>query len=259
MKKNQKDTNKKTKHYRKCMEQKYLEDSYLKEINTKIKKITEQQYLVLEETITYAESGGQPSDEGKIIKNDKEYEIVYAKKMENGISHMLKEKTIELNEGDEIKLILNWEKRYTLMKMHSSAHVLIAAINQINPKIKVTGNQLGEKESRMDINTEELNNEEIQKIEQKANQIIQEEHQIKHRILTKEEAMENQELFKLDGKNPKEMIEKFDIIRTTEIENVDEQIDGGTHVKNTKEIGKIKITKTKNKGKNNKRMYWEIE
>lgn len=137
--------------------------------------------------------------------------------------------------------------------MHTSSHILSAIINQETQAL-ITGNQLEEQESRMDFNAKKIDKETIEKIETKANQIITSNIEIKISFERKEIAMQRPELFKLKDVLPK----NIPIFRIVSIGNFDIQADGGTHVKNTKEIGKIKITNFKNKGAENKRIYWQL-
>jgi misacylated tRNA(Ala) deacylase len=228
----------------------YQTDAYAKECEANIIKV-EGKFAYLDKTIFYPQGGGQPSDTGKIIdEKGNEYKVIFAKNSGEDIILELDKEGI--SEG-KAKCILDWDRRYKLMKMHTSAHIISAIINQKFEAL-ITGNQLGEQESRMDFNAKKIDKETIEKIEEEANQIIASNMEIKISFESKEKAMQRPEIFKLKDVLPK----NIPIFRIVSIGNFDSQADGGTHVKNTKEIGKIKITNFKNKGAENRRIYWQL-
>ncbi len=229
-----------------------LDDSYAKECSAKITKVSEGKFVVLGKTIFYAHGGGQPSDTGKIICNNKEYKVVFAKQFGDEISHEVSEHG--LKEGDKVKCVLDWEKRYKHMRMHTSAHILAAVINMEIGAL-ITGNQLGEEESRMDFNVPEFDRELLKTFEHKANEAIQKGLEITIAYEEREKALQRSELFRLKDVLPK----NIPVLRIVSIGALDVQADGGTHVHNTKEIGKLKITDFKNKGAENRRIYWKLD
>ncbi|MEK6957410.1 MAG: alanyl-tRNA editing protein [archaeon] len=231
----------------------YLDDSYSKECDATVLKVTDGKFVVLDKTIFYPQGGGQPSDTGKItFSNAKEYEMVFAKQFPEEISHEVSEHG--LKEGDKVKCILDWEKRYRYMRMHTSAHILAAVINREIGAL-ITGNQLGEEESRMDFNVPEFDRELLKTFEHKANEAIQKSLEITLAYEEREKALQRPELFRLKDVLPK----NIPTLRIVSIGTLDVQADGGTHVHNTKEIGKLKITGFKNKGAENRRIYWKLE
>ena len=117
----------------------YLGNSYLKEIESEIIEINKK-FLMLDQTIFYCQGGGQPYDTGKIIYKDKEYNIISVKNVEGKILHEL-ENTEGLNINDKIKCVINWGRRYKLMRMHTAAHLLGAIFNSEKNTL-ITGNQL---------------------------------------------------------------------------------------------------------------------
>ena len=228
-----------------------LEDSYLKENEAKIEKINKNS-IILDKTIFYPQGGGQPYDTGKIIFNQKEYKIISVKKIEGEIIHEL-ENVEELNINDKIKCVIDWERRYKLMRMHTSAHLLSAMFNNEN-KVLITGNQLDFEISRIDFSLEELDREKINEYFKLANEYIQKDLKVKVYSLPKEEALKIPSVIKLAGALPP----NIPILRIVEIENVDVQADGGTHVKSLKEIGMIILDRIENKGSKNRRVYFKL-
>jgi misacylated tRNA(Ala) deacylase len=119
----------------------FLEDSYLKECDATVQSVTDGRCEVLDRTIFYAKCGGQPNDTGKIIKGDKVYKVVYAGTFSCEISHEVD--PVGLQVGDKVNCILNWERRYKLMRSHTAAHVIASLLNQGTGAL-ITGNQLEE-------------------------------------------------------------------------------------------------------------------
>ena len=221
----------------------FVENPYLKEFESKIKKI-ENNNIILEETAFYARSGGQPGDIGKIILNEKEINIIDTiYDHEKNITHIC-EDINNLKIGDKINGKINWQNRYKHMRMHSALHLLCSLI-----PYDVTGGQISYQKSRLDFNAEDKIEKE--EIENKINQLVKEDHQISYQWITNEELAKQPELVRTMSVKPPITNNK---IRLVKIGNIDLQPCGGTHVKSTKEIGEIKIGKIENKGKMNRRV-----
>jgi len=229
----------------------YLDDSYLKEFEAEVKEVNNGKFIVLDKTVFYASGGGQPHDEGKLIKDGKEFKVVFVGKFEGKISHEVDSEGLKV--GDKVKGVLDWERRYKLMRSHTASHVLSAVLHK-DAGALITGNQLDVNKCRDDFSLEDYNPEKIKEYIEKANEIIKQNLDVKAYYLSKEEAMKDKELFKLAAGFKHEL----DKIRIIEIGNYDKQADGGTHVKNTKECGVIKFLKCENKGKSNRRVYFEL-
>jgi len=230
----------------------FLNNSYLKECESTVTKVTDRKFIVLDKTIFYGQSGGQPSDTGKLVtSNGEEYKVIFAKSFGENVSHEVDKEG--LKEGDKVNCILNWKNRLQYMKMHTSAHILAGVINKEIGAL-ITGNQLGLEESRMDFNVPEFDKELLKSFEEKTNEMISQELEIKIAYEDRETALARPELFRLKDVLPKDI----PTLRIISIGDFDIQADGGTHVANTKEIGKIKIVNFKNKGKENRRVYWKL-
>ena len=210
----------------------YMEDSYLKEFKTKVKSVKDGKFVVLEETAFYPNAGGQPYDTGILKTQDKEYKVIFVGKFGGEISHQVEPEG--LKEGDEVTGIIDWERRHRLMRMHSAAHVLSAILYKEAGAL-ITGGQLDIEKSRTDFNLENFDREKMIEYIGKANEIIQKDLPIHVKFMPRAEAEKDPSLQKL----AKGLPEGIDTIRIVEIENFDQQADGGTHVKSTKEIGKI--------------------
>ena len=221
----------------------FLEDSYLKDFQTKLVSVTDNK-IILEQTIFYAKSGGQPGDIGTLKINKETIEIIDTIKENNNIIHISNNKVIK-TDNDSVYGKIDWDKRYKFMRMHSALHLICAVI-----PFGVTGGQIGYDKSRLDFDLKDQNiiKEEI---EEKVNQLILENHTIDYKWITSEELDNEPELVRTMSVKPPRTSAK---IRLVKIGNVDLQPCGGTHVKNTKEIGKVSIIKLENKGKKNRRI-----
>ena len=222
----------------------FLNNSYLKELECKIVNINNNQ-IILNQTIFYAKSGGQPGDTGTLSNNENDINIIDTTyDVEKNIIHITDEDiNFEINE--KIKGKINWETRYKHMRMHSALHLLCSII-----PFDVTGGQIGNDKSRLDFNVQDskIDKEEI---EYRINEIVKEDHQISYQWITNDELDQQPDLVRTMSVKPPKTTNK---IRLVKIGNIDIQSCGGTHVKSTKEIGKIKIGKIENKGKLNRRV-----
>ena len=230
----------------------YMDDSYLKSWNAKVVSVTDDKYIVLDNTAFYPKGGGQPWDEGSIIKDDQEYKVVYVGKFSGNISHEVDKPG--LKEGDQVRCELDWERRYAYMRYHTASH-LISNILYKKADAKITGNQIEMDKTRMDFSMQDYSPEKLRAFVDEANSIIEQDLPITIDYMTRDEVLGKPELARLAVGLPKN-IKEFRIVR---IGDIDEQVDGGTHIKHLNEIGKIKATKTVNKGKNNRRMYFVLK
>ena len=223
----------------------YMVDSYLKEFNSTIEKI-DRNNITLGSSAFYPFSGGQPNDKGKLIGNDEVYAVINVFKDGNEIVHEVEKEG--LNVGDKVHGVIDWERRYKLMRMHTAAHLLSAVIHNETGAM-IAGNQLNVEISRMDFNLEKFEKEKFYEYCEKANALILKKLPVKSYFVEKD--------------TPtlllKKLPEIFERMRSVEIEGVDLQPDGGTHVRNIEEIGEIELTKVENKGKNNRRIYYKLK
>lgn len=230
----------------------YLNDSYLRNWTAKVVSVKDEKFVVLDRTAFYPESGGQPCDYGLIRKNGDLFKIVFVKKISGIISHELDKSG--LNEGDIVECEIDWVRRNMMMRMHTASHILSAVIFRTSDA-KITGNQLGIEQSRMDFSMTNYSQEKLHAFVEEANREIQRNLSVSHYFISCDDALKKPELARL----AKGLPENIKIIRVVKIGDVDEQADGGTHVKNTSEIGKIRFVKSENKGKDNRRLYFVLE
>jgi misacylated tRNA(Ala) deacylase len=229
----------------------YSEDSYLKECDSVIVSIKDGKYVALDQTIFYPKGGGQPWDTGKITIESEMYNVVYVGKFSGEISHEVDH--VGLKEGDRVHCLLNWERRYRLMRSHTAAHVF-ASLLCTGAGVLVTGNQLEEDKIRFDFSLEKFDRGILQEYVDKANELFKKDIPVKWYELPREEALKIPGLIKMAEAFPPDIPR----LRVVEIVGVDKQADGGTHVKNLKEVGQIRLLKTENKGKSNRRIYFTL-
>jgi len=230
----------------------YMDDSYLKSWNAKVVSVSDNKYVVLDKTAFYPKGGGQPCDTGVISKDGQKFKVVYVGKFSGKISHEVDKPG--LKEGDKVQCEIDWERRYTYMRYHTASH-LISNILYKRADAKITGNQIELDKTRMDFSMQNYSPEKLRAFVEEANNIIEQDLPITIDYMTRDEVLGKPELARLAIGLP-EKIKEFRIVR---IGNIDEQVDGGTHISHLKEIGKIEVTKTVNKGKNNRRMYFILK
>ena len=256
----------------------YLTDSYLTSCKAKVLEVKEKEgnsqtskdgtaqaskegndqggigkFIFLDQTVFYPRGGGQPCDTGKLVSSKGEFLVIFVTKQEGKIAHETSgECTLQV--GDEVECIIDWSRRYKLMRMHTAGHIL-AAIMYSRKGILITGNQLDVDKSRFDFSMENFDKAAFQSLIDEANQQISRNLSVEVSSLPREEAMKVPGAVKLAVALPPEI----KTLRMVKIGDVDYQADGGTHVKNTSEIGKLVFLGADNKGKNNRRIYYTLE
>ncbi len=213
--------------------------------------VKEGKFVVLDQTIFYAKGGGQPYDTGKIIKGSDVYNVVYVGKFSGEISHEVDHAGLQT--GDKVHLVLDWDRRYKLMRSHTAAHVVASLLNQGTGAL-ITGNQLDVDHIRFDFNLETFDRRVLETYLAKANRLFGTDVAVKWYELPREEAMKIPGVVKMAGAFPPDLPS----LRIVEIVGVDRQADGGTHVKNLREVGQVELLKTENKGKSNRRIYFKL-
>ena len=229
----------------------YMKDHYLKEFDAEVKEVNGK-FIVLDKTAFYPQGGGQICDNGKLIKDGGEYSVVFVKKMSSVVSHEVDKEGLKV--GDKIKGVLDWDRRYKLMRAHTAAHIISQVIHKETGAL-ITGNQLDLEKVRIDFSLETFDKEKLQGYVSEANNIIQQDLPLSIEFKTRDEALKIPQLSKLAAGLP-DFIEE---VRIVKIGDFDLQADGGTHVNSTKEVGKLEFIKAENKGKNNRRVYFQIK
>jgi misacylated tRNA(Ala) deacylase len=225
----------------------YLLDGYLQEFDATVEK-ADSDRIILDRTAFYPQSGGQPSDTGSLQKDGQKFNVLRVEA--TGLAHNVDR--MGLGEGDSVHGIIDWERRYRLMRSHTACHILSAVIFQ-ETGAKITGNQIDLERSRIDFSLELLDKTKMAEYVERANEIIKEDHSVETAIFPSAEALGIPDLVRLAMALPDR-----EEIRIVRVNGVDAQACGGTHVRSTIEVGGIKLIKAENKGKANRRIYFEL-
>jgi len=232
----------------------YQTDSYLREFSATVTSVDAGANAVaLDRSAFYPGGGGQPSDSGTLTAGGQTWLVKKAKKRGAEVWHFF--------DGDlppagvTVNGMLDWERRYKLMRVHTALHVLCGVIWR-DYGAQVTGGNMQLGRARMDFEFERMQRELVSEIEARINVEVEAARPVKVAILPREQAFQIPDLIRTKINLLPEGITE---VRTVEIEGLDLQADGGTHVANTSEVGRIKIVDYKSKGRINKRLVIELE
>ncbi|MCC3304912.1 alanyl-tRNA editing protein [Sneathiella sp. HT1-7] len=230
----------------------FRDDAYLTQTSAVVTGVNEQGGIILDQTVFYPTGGGQPGDKGKLILADgTNIEIATAVKgnTPDEIVHVPAEGSPLPDIGATITAEIDWDTRHRLMRMHSCLHLLSAVL-----PYPVTGGQVSDGKGRLDFDLPEatLDKEEITV---ELNRIINENHALTSDWISEEELDAKPELVKTMSVQPPRGAGR---IRLIKVEGVDLQPCGGTHVRNTSEIGEVRVRKIEKKGRQNRRVSLEF-
>ncbi len=228
----------------------YWKDAYMTEFEAKVTKVDGKR-LYLDKTAFYPAGGGQPNDAGRMSVNGKEYKIVDVKKERDEIMH-ISDTDFDATPNQTAKGMIDWDRRYACMRLHTTVHLIDAVFEKFYTSGMLTGGQIYPDRARFDVDMVGLTREKVQEILDKTNLIAKEGHDVVSKVISREEALSDQRLVRTEP--GRELIKSLETVRVVEIVGVDEQADGGTHVKNTREIGEIRLNEYINKGTHNKRI-----
>lgn len=233
----------------------YQTDSYLHKFDATIRSIDEEKRaLVLDRTIFYPGGGGQPPDSGTLSTREITYRVSRTKKEGENIFHFIEGDSPLPASGAKVSGEIDWDRRYQLMRTHTAMHILCGVIFR-DYGASVTGGSMDPLKGRMDFEFETMKKELVSQIEKSINIEVANTRPVEVKILPREEAFQIPDLIRTKINLLPEGIQE---VRIVEIVGLDLQADGGTHVKNTSEVGHIKVTDYKSKGKINKRIYVEV-
>jgi len=234
----------------------YQTDSYLNEFDATVTAVdAEARAVVLDQSAFYPGGGGQPNDTGLLTSaGGPEYPVTKVKKQGSDVLHFIGGDDPLPQVGEKVHGQIDWDKRYLLMRTHTALHVLCGTVFRDYGAL-VTGGNMEPGKGRMDFEFERLQGELVGEIEAAVNKEAAAGRDVRVKILPREEAFQIPDLIRTKINLLPEGITE---VRTVEIVDLDLQADGGTHVKNTSEIGKIKVVDYKSKGAINKRIYIEV-
>jgi len=228
-------------------------DAYLKEFDATVTAVNGD-LVALNRTAFYPRGGGQPSDVGVLRAGGDEYRVLEVKKQSGEVWHKL-DRAVTFAVGATVHSVIDWERRFKLMRTHTALHILCGVIFR-DYGVSVTGGDMEPLAARMDFELEHMSADFAQQVEEKVNAEIAAARDIRVKVLPREEAFKIPDLIRTKiNLLPPEIQE----VRTVEIVGLDLQADGGTHVANTREVGRIKIVGHESKGKINKRLRIAVE
>jgi misacylated tRNA(Ala) deacylase len=230
----------------------YVTDSYLQTFEAVVTEQVEGG-VVLDRTAFYPGGGGQPCDFGMLTAGDQNWEVTKVAKVNGRPVHFIAGELPEV--GTAVTGQLDWERRFKLMRTHTAMHILCGVIWR-DYQASVTGGNMDPLQGRMDFEFETMRQELVAEIEAAINKEVQAALPVVVDILPREKAFEIPDLIRTKINLLPEGIQE---VRTVELVGLDLQADGGTHVANTHEVGRIKVTDYKSKGKINKRIYVELD
>lgn len=227
-------------------------DSYLKDFEAQViaAKAAE---VALDATAFYAGGGGQPCDTGTLSAGSAAWPVVRVRRDGPLIWHELQGAPPPL--GTVVCGEINWEQRYALMRTHTALHILCGVVWR-DYGAKVTGGNMQPLKARMDFEFETMRGELVREIEERVNVEVAAAHAIRVSFLPRAEADRHPDLIrtKINLLPP-----AITLVRVVEIEGLDTQADGGTHLANTSEVGRVRVVDYHSKGRINKRIMIEVE
>jgi misacylated tRNA(Ala) deacylase len=227
----------------------FRSDSYAKTLDADVTEVTPDGGIVLDRTIFYAASGGQPNDTGRIVSVEGRVvpivNVIHPEGDKMRIVHVPAEGAPAPVAGSKITLELDWERRYRLMRMHTALHLLSVVF-----PFPVTGGSIGEDKGRLDFDMPEVPDD-LPALEAQLNAMVAGNHAVTSEWITDDEMAANSGLIKTMKVKPPLGQGRVRLIR---IGDVDLQPCGGTHVANTSEIGPLKLGKIEKKGAQNRRV-----
>jgi misacylated tRNA(Ala) deacylase len=234
----------------------YQTNSYLQSFEATVMGLDlENNALILDQTAFYPGGGGQPADSGVLSMEDNLYRVKRARKIGPDILHFVEPSEELPPEGTLLDGQIDWEHRYQLMRTHTAMHILCGVIFR-DYRASVTGGDMDPLAGRMDFEFETMHKDLVQEIEAAINREVANARPVRVSILPREVAFQIPDLIRTKINLLPEGIQE---VRVVEIEGLDLQADGGTHVKNTAEVGAIRVVDYKSKGKINKRIYVELD
>ena len=227
----------------------FRSDSYAKTLDADVTEVTPDGGIVLDRTIFYAASGGQPNDTGRMLAADGRavpiVNVVHPEGDKTRIVHVAAEGAPAFAAGDKVSLELDWDRRYRLMRMHTALHLLSVVF-----PFPVTGGSIGEDKGRLDFDMPEVPDD-LPALEAQLNAMVAGHHAVTSEWITDDEVAANPGLIKTMKVKPPMGQGRVRLVR---IGDVDLQPCGGTHVGNTSEIGPLKLGKIEKKGAQNRRV-----
>ncbi len=223
------------------------QDAYAREMGAKVVEVGDGG-VVLDRTVFYARGGGQPGDTGRLTWEGGAVDVTDTFYRDGRHIHGVS--GTPPPSGTRVHGAIDWARRYTLMRTHTALHVLSAIIFR-DFDAKVTGGNMEPGTARMDFELDGISVEFGREVEEALNAALAEDHPVRVLFMPRAEALADPDLIRTKVNL---LPESIDPIRVIDIAGLDRQADGGTHVANTTEVGRVEVVKTESKGKANKRI-----
>ena len=225
------------------------EDSYIREFDAAATAVT-RRGVVIDRTAFYPGGGGQPSDTGVLTGADgAEYPVKRVRRDSGQYVHEL-DGDARPAVGDSLRGAIDWDRRYQLMRTHTALHILCGVVWR-DYAAQVTGGNMEPLRARMDFELESMSADFAERVEDLINAEVAAQRDVRVSVLPREQAFQIPDLIRTKiNLLPPQITE----VRIIDIEGLDLQADGGTHVANTREVGRISVTGHESKGRINKRL-----
>ncbi|MFB6153580.1 MAG: alanine--tRNA ligase-related protein [Halodesulfurarchaeum sp.] len=232
-------------------EERYLEDPYERTFEATVERVLDDR-VVLDQTLFYPNGGGQPHDEGILAFGDIETAVTDVQKKDT-IYHTLDGPLP--GEGQHVRGVLDWDRRYAHMRYHTVQHVLSAVLLETFDA-GTTGNQLYTDRARIDCRYERFDEDDLDHVEQVVNDYLAKELEVRWYTMDREEAAD---VLDPDRTRLQLLPDSITEVRIVEIEELDRTACAGTHVENTGEVGSMTITGRETKGSEEERVRFVLE
>ena len=230
----------------------YNEDAYLREFDATVVDVTGDG-VVLDRTAFYPGGGGQPADTGALVADGVEHRVKGMSRSGGSLVH--KTGAGGLAAGDSVRGALDWDRRLELMRTHTALHILCGVVWR-DFGAQVTGGDMKPLSARMDFELEHMSADFARQVEESINAEVAAARPVRTRTLPREEAFRIPDLIRTKINLLPPAIEE---VRTVDIVGLDLQADGGLHVSNTGEVGRIRVVKHESKGRINKRLRIAVD
>ncbi len=228
----------------------YLDDSYLSSFSARVVEAVGD-VVVLDRTAFHPRGGGLVSDVGVLRFGGVEARVVEAFFMDSGVGHRVEGPLPGV--GEVVEGVVDWGKRYRVMRMHTGLHVLAATMVERTGAL-ITGNNISFDGGRVDFSLEAFDRRVIEDVVEETNRRLAEDHPVNVYYMEREKVLSTPGMVKLANRLPPDV----PVLRIVEITGLDVQADGGPHVKNTREVGRVEVVKLENKGRTNRRLYFTV-
>jgi len=235
----------------------YTTDAYLDVCDARVVAVTPLG-IVLDRTVAYARGGGQPGDTGTLTTDVATLELVdtFTDRDSGELIHQLAEGSAVPDVDAPVRVAIDVERRRTIMRTHTALHALSGIVySQFDAKV-TGGNMEAGGTARMDFELDHISQEFGQEVEARLNEALATGHDVHVLFLPRAEALADPDLIRTKVNL---IPDHVDPIRVIDIEGIDKQADGGTHVRSTAEVGTVRVVKTESKGKGFKRMRIELQ